>query len=353
MNRMWKFAQLGLVLTFLIGTPMQVSAQSPRRVAKVARAEVRGGALFSLERAPEGFIPPPLHPAGVKLRTKRLAEGVYALLSGRLGVDNSGFVVGGRGVLVIDAHINGTMARQIQDAVRKVTKKPILYLVNTNYHGDHTFGNYAFPAGTHIIAHRRTAERMRDFEHEKKVLLPTVNGDTKVFEGVRLRLPDIVFDDYLRIDLGGRVVEVHHFGPGNTPGDTVVYVPEAKVAWTGNLVVGRGTIPPIFEGGAGTYLKTIARFAAALDVKTIIPGHGAPATGAIRGRYLRYLSGLLQSVQEEIRNGRTLEEVLAGMPNWKPFAPPRNSPLGRQVGPFLTGLHRLNLQKTYLELKGR
>ena len=268
-------------------------------------------------------------------------------------MDNSGFVVGRSGVLVIDAHINGAMARQIQDAVREVTGKPIVYLVNTNYHGDHTFGNYAFPARTHIIAHRRTAERMRNFEHEKKVLLPTVNGDAKVFEEVRLRLPDIVFDESLRIDLGGRVVEIYHFGPGNTPGDTVVYVPEAKVAWTGNLVVGKGTIPPIFEGGTDTYLKTISRFAATLDVKTIIPGHGAPATGAILVRYLHYLSELLHSIQENIRKGRTLEEVLAGMPIWKGYAPPEGSPLSEQVGPFLAGLHRLNLQNTYRELQKR
>ena len=92
-------------------------------------------------------------------------------------MDNSAFVVGERGVLVIDAHINGAMARQIQVAVRRVTDKPILYLINTNFHGDHTFGNYAFPAETRIVAHRETAERMRDFEHEKKLLLATVNND--------------------------------------------------------------------------------------------------------------------------------------------------------------------------------
>ncbi|HBK81520.1 MAG TPA: MBL fold metallo-hydrolase, partial [Nitrospinae bacterium] len=107
---------------------------------------------------PGGFVPP-LDPTGIELKTKRLAPGVYALLAGHGAVDNSGFVVGDRGVLVIDAHINGAMARQIQAAVRRVTDKPILYLVNTNFHGDHTFGNYAFPASTQIVAHRKTAER--------------------------------------------------------------------------------------------------------------------------------------------------------------------------------------------------
>ena len=297
----------------------------------------------------QGFLPPPLHPKGVRLETKELAPGVYALLSNRPGVDNSGFVVGDRGVLVIDAHINGDMARQIQHAVRQVTAKPILYLVNTNYHGDHTFGNYAFPVETTIIAHRKTAERMRYFEQEKQVLLATVNNDPTVFSGVRLRLPDVVFDAYLRIDLGGRVVEIHHFGPGNTPGDTVVYVPEAKSVWTGNLVVGQGTIPPLFEGRAGAYLETMARFARTLDVKTVVPGHGAMTSGKILTRYLTYLSELIHAVRREAETGRSLEETLANMPLWERYAPLAHSPLAN----FLAGLHKLNLQRTYLEMAGQ
>ena len=110
-------------------------------------------------------IPPLLNPDGVQLVTNELSPGVHALLSEDIAVDNSGFVVGEQGVLVIDAHINHAMAQNIQDAVRRVTDKPIVYLVNTNYHGDHTFGNYAFPAETQIIAHRETARRMVDFEN--------------------------------------------------------------------------------------------------------------------------------------------------------------------------------------------
>jgi cyclase len=142
---------------------------------------------------------------------------------------------------VIDAHINGAMAGMIQAAVRQVTNKPILYVVNTNYHGDHTFGNSAFPQETVIVAQQKAAEIMRDFEREKQLLLPYVDHDRTVFDDVRLRLPDLVVKEYLELDLGGRVVELYHFGHGNTPGDTVVYVPEARVACTGNLIVGEGT----------------------------------------------------------------------------------------------------------------
>src|SRR6516164_10851892 len=156
--------------------------------------------------APPGFIPPPLNPTGVRLETKELAPGVYGLLSNRLPVDNSGFVVGERGVLVIDAHINGAMAGQIQTAVRQVTDKPLLYVVNTNYHGDHTFGNYAFPASVEIIAHRKTRDSMEDLAAEKRIRTRNLYGnDAAITDVVTWRKPDRVFDgESMELDLGDR-----------------------------------------------------------------------------------------------------------------------------------------------------
>jgi cyclase len=319
---------------------------------QAAGAAQQGAVHLWAADPPAAFIAPPLDPTGVTLATRELAPGVYALLSGEAAVDNSGFVVGEREVLVIDAHINGTMARQIQAAVARVTHKPIRYLVNTNYHGDHTFGNYAFPAETTIIAHRETAARMVDFEAEKALMLRTVNNDPAIFAEVRPRLPDLTFDERLRIDLGGRVVEVHHFGPGNTPGDTVVYVPEAKVAWTGNLVVGEGTIPPIFEGGPGAYLETIARFRRTLPVETIVPGHGAPTTGATLGRYLTYLSGLMATVRAAAGAGLSEDQAVAGLALDDAYLPPADSPFAA-LAPFLSGIHALNVQLAYRELNGK
>jgi cyclase len=298
---------------------------------------------------PTGWLPPPVNPTAVDLTTRQLAPGVYALLSTRPPVDNGGFIVGTRGVLVIDAHINATMANKIQAAVRKVTEKPILYLVNTNAHGDHTFGNYAFPDTTTIIAHRKTAEAMRDFEKEKQNLLAAVNGDKSIFSNVRLRLPDVVYDKYLKIDLGGRVVELHHFGHGNTPGDTVVYSPDAKAAWTGNLVFGTATIPWAIEGKSATYLETLARMKQTLDIKTLVPGHGVITTGAMVDFSLTYLASHIEEVRSAIHAGRTLEETLALTALDERFLPAKDSALAL-IRPLAKGFHRWNVKKTYLEL---
>ena len=247
------------------------------------------------------------------------------------------------------------MAGLIQTAVRQVTNKPILYVVNTNYHGDHTFGNSAFPQETLIVAQQKTAEIMREFEREKQFLLPYVDNERTVFGDVRLRLPDLVLDQYLELDLGGRVVELYHLGHGNTPGDTVVYVPEARVAWTGNLIVGEGNIPFLIEGGAGAYLETIAKFTHMLEVGTIVPGHGLLTSGAILSRYLAYLSELIESLRRAIRAGQSLDEAIAATPLGEKYtqdAAGSNSPLVAQFTAFRAGLHRWNVWRTYQGMKG-
>jgi glyoxylase-like metal-dependent hydrolase (beta-lactamase superfamily II) len=298
-----------------------------------------------LAEAPDGFIAPPLHPAGAELETLELAPDVYALMSTKVPVDNSGFIVGERGVLVVDAHINGEMAHKIQAAVREVTDRPILYVVNTNYHGDHTFGNYAFPARTEIVAHRETAERMKDFEGEKKLLLATVENDSLVYADVRLRLPDIAFDRYLRLDLGGKVVEVYHFGHGNTPGDAVVYVPESRIAWTGNLLLGEGTIPFLLEGDAEAYVRTIDEFANTLAPETIVGGHGPLMSVGILDRYRAYLTSIVASVDRATRLGMTLEETLAEVALNEGY----NAPNSLFEPAFINGLHRFNVWMAYLD----
>jgi cyclase len=111
---------------------------------------------MEIQERPSHCRGPNLDPKGVRLFPRRLAKNVYALMANRIPRDNSGVVVGSEGALVIDAGMNGAVARQIQDKVRELTDRPLLYLANTNYHGDHTFGNYAFPKTVEIVAHRKT-----------------------------------------------------------------------------------------------------------------------------------------------------------------------------------------------------
>jgi cyclase len=315
---------------------------------------IRGVAVVAFAGAlsgqnPPGFIPPPLNPTGAVLRTEKLGDGVYALLSSKPFTDNGGFIVGEKGVLVIDANFNGKMARQVLDSVAAVTGKPILFLVNTNGFPDHTFGNYVFPASTHIIGHRLTAERMTDLAAAKQRMLPTVDNDKSVYADAEWRLPDIVFDEHLRIDLGGRTVDIHYFGPGNTPGDTIVFEPATGAAWTGNMVFGEGTIPWLNTGTLAGYQATLDKFRRTLAVRRIIPGHGRETSGQILEQYSAYLAELKGQVQTSVDSHQTLEQALAAIP----LGPQYLSTTPEPLRALMNGFHRFNIQRAYQEIANR
>ena len=293
---------------------------------------------------PDNFSKWKLNPARTQLHTHELAPGVYALISSVPGVNNTGFVVGERGVLVIDAHISVPMARVIQQRIREVTDRPLRYLVNLNYHADHTFGNCAFPAETLVIQQRRTAELVPYFEEERRFMLPCVDDDPGVFEGVSLRLPDLVFDDYLAIDLGGRVVECHWFGPANTPGDTIVYVPDAKTAWTGNMT--GGIFGLALESDASTFQRTLQRFVSTLDAERLVPAHRSMADGELLREYLAYFEEVTHGVRDAIAAGWTLEQTLERVVQSARYSLPAADPAAR----VMTGRHRYNVKRTYLAL---
>jgi cyclase len=299
---------------------------------------------------PEWFIPPDLAPAGVNLEPVELVGGVYALLADQPPANNSGFIVGERAVLVIDACLNGAMARQIQTAIRKVTDKPIAYLVATSNHGDHHFGAYAFPPETRVIAQRLTAATMRDFDQERAFMSWMLGSGVEQIADVKPRPADILFDQRLTVDLGEREVEIYRFGPGESPGDAVVYVRDAELAFTGNLVRAEGSVPCLLESNASDFRQTIRRFRQALPLRLIIPGHGVLGTPAALDLYEQYLDQLLERTEGLLRKGGELSaasELAEEL--WTTFGPMAENEAGEQ---FARGLHRLNAEVTFTQLRG-
>ena len=305
-------------------------------------AQGPAGAARQPPPPPPGYIPPPLNPNGVTLETRRLADGVYALVANTPFTDNSGFVVGSDAVLVVDSQFNGRMGRQVLDAVHQVTDKPIRYLVNTNAFGDHTFGNYVFPRDTQIVASRLRRAEEHDCDVRQR-MASTVGNDLSVFDGVELRLPDIAFDEEWSVDLGGRRVEARFFGQGMSPNDTVVYVPGARVAWTGNLIFGAGTIP---------WAQSRQPCGLSPDARSPVAhaGRRDNRTGPRRARRRRHD----RDVSEISRDGpaRSRRRGRPGV-SFDEFVSAAQIPAGFDIAPALvplmTGFHRWNLQRAYIE----
>ena len=294
---------------------------------------------------PPGFIPPPLHPKGVLLETRKLSDGVYALMSNTPFNDNVGFIVGKDSVLVVDSHFNGSMGLQILDAVRRVTDLPVKYLLNTNAFGDHVFGNYVFPEDVQIVAHQSTLESLKlsSVEGIAQTMSRTVGGDLSVFDNVTLRVPDIGFEGKWETDLGDKVVEMFWFGSGMSPHDSVVYVPDAKIAWTANLIFGDGSIPWARSGELNAYRRTLVNFFNTIQPKTIVPGHGNIASGDIVMRYIEYLSETIKTGEEAFVKGTAVNDLIVGA------QVPAVYPIRPELEKLMTGFHRWNLRAAYEE----
>ncbi|MER5998650.1 MBL fold metallo-hydrolase [Nonomuraea angiospora] len=315
-----------------------------------------------IAKRPAGYGGPNLSPVGLELVPHAFAEGVYALMASLPPKDNNGVVAGRDAALVVDAGITPEISAKIQAIAADLTDRPLRYLVNTTYHGDHSFGNAAFPDEVVVVSSRTNRDNMSDLAYEKQTRSANMYGDDALLDAITTwRLPDLVFDEYAEIDLGGRVVQLHHFGPGNGPGDTVVYVPDTRTAWTGNFVCHAGTAHMLLQGGPEPYLGSLRRMREALpELETIVPGHGPMGDGpAAVDALIGYLERLHDEVLASVRAGRSLEETYAACADpWAEALDPglaaalARYPVPRELAEqgmlaLCRDLHRLNVLATY------
>lgn len=275
-------------------------------------------------------------------------------------------IAGSDAALLIDAGITPDVARQLRRHTAELTDRPLRYLVNTTYHGDHTFGNAEFPDDVTVISTVANRDNMTDLDQEKANRAESMAGDDALLDAVTSwRRPDVVIDSYAEIELGDRLVELHHFGPGNGPGDLVVHVPSARAAWTGNFLPAAGASTMMLQGGPRPYLESLRRMRDALpELRTIVCGHG-PIGDAHESLdwMIRYLEQLTDEVERAYAAGRTLDETYEATTDlWaeelpEPMAqaltmydiPQQPAREGfRQVSRHL---HRLNVLATYRSLQ--
>ncbi len=260
----------------------------------------------------------------VQLEYHKLAPGVYAYYPTDAREKNSkgypaatagGFVVGDDAVLVVESMVNKRLTDQVLGFIKEVTDKPIRYLVNTSYHGDHSYGNYVVPKSVSIIQHRETQEFMDNqegFEADKKFMVQYF-GANRGIEDVVARTGDIILEDGARyeVDLGNKRVEIRHFGFAQTEGDLFIWVPEDKVFWTGNPVVAQPpALPWLLDGRHQEALATLKKVRAFLPEDAIVvPGHGVPIKPMDIDFKIRYLETLHEEVKTAVAQGMTVEEA--------------------------------------------
>lgn len=219
----------------------------------------------------------------------KLTDNAYVLYGqgGNIGV----FVTENYLVVVDDQFAQ--LAPQIKEELKKISDKPIRFLINTHHHGDHTGGNSFFKDHAMLVSHENARSRMDD---DKKTEVTHV-------EGMHL-YPD------------GKQVQLWHLGAGHTDGDTIVYLPEDKVLHMGDLFFNK-IFPYIdLNGGADTgnwihIIDTVLSKVPA-DVK-IIPGHGKVTNAQDLKRFREYLRYCRAEVRKHLAEGKSVDEIKAGV----------------------------------------
>jgi glyoxylase-like metal-dependent hydrolase (beta-lactamase superfamily II) len=259
----------------------------------------------------------------VMLESQKLADGVYAVIptdaselaaNGAPIATTGGFIVGDKGVLVIESMLNKRLADQMMALVRAKTDKPIRWLVNTSYHGDHSYGNYQFPKDVTIIQHVNTKAYVeRNIEHDKAFMIQNF-GKGRGIEEVLPRTGDILVPQggSVTLDLGGQEVIMRDFGFAQTGGDLFVWHPAANVIWTGNPIVStKPALPWLLDGHLIATRDTLVKVHEAISDDTrVVPGHGPVTDRSAIKWNIDYLAAVRRQVKAAIDDGLTLEQTV-------------------------------------------
>jgi cyclase len=214
-------------------------------------------------------------------------------------------------VVVVDANFPWA-TKEILSKIKSTTDKPIRYVLNTHYHGDHAYGNSAFvDAGATIVSSEAT-----DSEARTKGVDGWThwNNPDHPLTGYRQEFATITFRDEMVIDDGTQRIEFLRLGPAHSKGDSVAYLPRQKIVAAGDLCVTWG-----FGNNVGDPNGSYTGWLAALnrmigwDVATVVPGHGA-VSGPDALRVERaYLNGMLTQVQAGRRAAKSADQLATEM----------------------------------------
>lgn len=243
----------------------------------------------------------------VEIKTEKLAEGVW-MLTGAGG--NIGVSAGADGVFLIDSQY-APLTDKIKAAVATVSDKPVRFVLNTHWHGDHVGGNENLgKTGAVIVAHDNVRKRMSSEQFIKAF-------NSKVPPSPAAALPIVTFVDSISFRLNGDDVDAFHVPPAHTDGDAIVYFRKANVLHMGDTFF-NGIYPFVDVSTGGSIAGMIGacdRGLAMGDASTkVIPGHGPSGNKADLRAFRDMLTASRDAVAPLVKAGKTLDDVKAAKP---------------------------------------
>ena len=224
---------------------------------------------------------------------------------------NSGVIVTSEGVVVVDANGSEEIARQVREAIAEVTNQPIRFLVSSTFHGRFTGGNAVY-RDAYNIGHE-------DYREDLLGLLADASPEDRA-----ARLPDQTYRERVTLHLGGKEIRILHLGRAHTRGDSIVFVPEDRIAYLSE-VFNFDEFPYTRDSYPGDWLRTLEA-AAALEADVFVPGHGflpddpRETRAGLRG-HRQILLDVREAVETQIEQGATEDQAVAGidLPQYRRF----------------------------------
>jgi glyoxylase-like metal-dependent hydrolase (beta-lactamase superfamily II) len=223
---------------------------------------------------------------------------------------NTTVAVGNDGIIMVDGQF-APLHDKLKAAIAKLSDKPIKYLINTHYHGDHTGGNEPFAKnGVTVVAHANVKKRLSE---------GTTNGLTgnRTPPAPQAAWPAKTYNNWTNIRVAGRTARLTHPAPAHTDGDTYVYFKDANVLATGDTVT-FGRYPNIefaVGGGIDGMIAAVDVYMKLADDNTkIVPGHGPVSNKARLAEYRAMLATARGRVAKLMADGKSEHEAVAAMP---------------------------------------
>jgi len=235
----------------------------------------------------------------VQIKATKVSGSVY-VLEGSGG--NIGVSVGEDGIVIVDDQF-APLAGRIREALKSISDKPIRFVLNTHFHGDHSGGNIEFSKEATIIAHENVRKRLAEGTS-------VVGREVKPAE--REALPIITFNDRATVHLNGEDIRAIHFPHGHTDGDSVILFPKSNVVHMGDDFVTYG-FPFVDVHNGGSVSGMIAGCEKVLSMTSaetkFIPGHGPISTPADLRKYVDMLKETRASVKDALAKGKSVEQM--------------------------------------------
>ncbi|WP_206244660.1 MBL fold metallo-hydrolase [Novosphingobium terrae] len=248
-------------------------------------------------------------PGPLTLTPHKIASGVYWVEG---GTSNTGFAVGTTGVVAIDAQQTAEAVQAVQAEIAKITPRRVDTLIITHSDPDHVGGIPSYPPATQIIEQENTRATILATAADTSGAPPMVALYKQLAKAPN---PTRLVADSEHATIDGLRVELIHVAPGHSAGDLIIYLPDQKVVFAGDVVTtNTGQFPVIHLGGSSLGWIAAMKAILALDARVIVPGHGAVESREQLTARLKAAEQRRDAVKAMIAQGKSLDEIKQALP---------------------------------------